>query len=130
MSNAYQFEAPFSLAAAGSETSIPQAVMTRCYGKQTPIAPHSQRALLAAQKDAKLELKGKGKGKGEETDTSKSKPKKNKTKDTKKKGDSKSKPATGASGVHGPEDEPREAKPMTEYSKAKLRFMDEFLNSI
>lgn len=132
---AYQFEVAFNLAATESQTSIPLEVMTRCYGKQTPIAPHAQRALLASQKEAKLE-KGKGKGKGEGTDDSKSKPKtdngkaKGKPKTTKK---SKPNPETGASGPD-PEAERKDAKPKsqtaTEYSKAKRCFMDAFLNSI
>ena len=56
-------------------SSIPSAVLKRCYGKQSPITPHQQKLLLAARREAKAPqakaagkskkpTKGKGKGKG------------------------------------------------------------------
>lgn len=49
-----------------SETypGVPSEVLKRCYGKQAPITPHSQRLLVAATKEAKAEAKGHGKGNG------------------------------------------------------------------
>ena len=55
-------------------SSIPPAVLKRCFGKQKPVVPHAQRLLVAARKDAKAPAsKGDGgKGKGKSKSKSKS----------------------------------------------------------
>ena len=54
-------EAPFELDLTSTpiESSIPVDVLRRCSGKQAPPAPHKQRLLVAAAKEAKAEAKGK-----------------------------------------------------------------------
>ena len=76
-------------------SSIPPVVLTRVFGKQKPITPHSQRLLVAARKESRAPAKAegsKGKGKG-----SKGRGKGAKgTKSTKGKGRGKGKAATKA----------------------------------
>ena len=48
-------------------STIPPAVLTRCFGKQKPVTPHAQRLLVASRKESrtpagKAAAKGKGKG--------------------------------------------------------------------
>ena len=54
-------KAPFELDLTSTpvESSIPEAVLHRVSGKQAPPAPHKQRLLVAAAKEAKAEAKGK-----------------------------------------------------------------------
>ena len=45
------------------ESSIPDAVLRRCVGKQTPVTPHAQRLLVASMKEAKMPQPGEAPGK-------------------------------------------------------------------
>lgn len=56
-------------------SEIPVEVAKRCFGKQTPITPHSQRLLVASAKEAKVEKGSKGAGKGKPKATAKPKAK-------------------------------------------------------
>lgn len=55
MSYLVESEAPFNLEVKAPLSSVPEAVMKRCWGKQAPIAPHRQRLLIAGCKEATLE---------------------------------------------------------------------------
>ena len=90
-------------------TEIPVEVAKRCYGKQTPITPHSQRLLVAAAKEAKVEKGSKGAGKG--------KPKAG----TKPKAKPKSKPQERDTGSDG--------KKKSAYAQEKDKYIGEFLGT-
>ena len=111
----FESEEPFDLDLGGPmpESSIPPAVLQRCNGKQTPVAPHAQRLLVAASKAAKAPSKvpkepavKKPTGKG----------------DGKRKAAAKAKPANTESAAAEPE--PKQKSP---YSLAKAMFVAEFL---
>eukprot|EP00435_Cladocopium_sp_Y103_P074150 s436_g47.t1 len=104
-------KAPFNLEEREPVSDVPSQILKRCFGKQTPVVPHSQRLLTAAAKDAKAEGKGKGTGKGKSDKPKAKKPSKPKSKTSKKKTEKKT---------------PAEPKKKTPYAEAKDAFIDKF----
>lgn len=104
-----------------SETypGVPSEVLKRCYGKQAPITPHSQRLLVAATKEAKAEAKGHGKGNGK----GKGKGKGSKPKIPPKRSLKEKKAANPKKKSQKPVGEP---KPKTPYAEAKAKFFETF----
>ena len=111
-------EAAFHLEVKVPSTTVPTDVIKRCYGKQTPIAPHKQRLLVASSKDATIE-------------NAKEKPQKAKKTTTKSKGkgkgDAKSKKVTPPKSA--PPDGEVAPKSKTPYAEAKSVFINKFLDN-
>ena len=101
---------------------MPTDVIKRCYGKQTPIAPHKQRLLVASSKDATIEATARN---------AKDKPQKAKKTTTKSKGkgkgDAKSKKVTPPKSA--PPDGEVAPKSKTPYAEAKSVFINKFLDN-
>jgi cell pole-organizing protein PopZ len=120
-------KAPFELDLTSTpvESSIPEAVLHRVSGKQAPPAPHKQRLLVAAAKEAKAEAKGKADPKEAKKPKAKAKGKaKCKAKST-----NEAKPETSPD-TPGSTDavaEPPQPKEKTSYMLAKEKFVDKFL---
>ena len=94
-------------------STIPADVLKRCFGKQKPSNPHSQRLLVASAKEAKLDGKsGKGKGSGKGTRKGKGSTKGKKVQPKKVKAKAKAEP-----------------KNTTTYSASKAKYIEEFLVS-
>jgi len=108
-------KASFNLKPREPVSEIPPAILKRCFGKQAPVVPHSQRLLAAATKEAK----GPGNGKAEGTDKGKT-AKKAKTKQTKPREKKTSKPKTKT------EKKAAEPKRKTPYAEAKDLFINKF----
>ena len=125
-------KAPFDLEATKAPGSaIPAVVLTRCFGKQTPVTPHAQRLLVAHAKEVKQEKKvekekksawNKGKGHGSKVEQGAGAKKEKKNASKKKNANPEdSKDSSGAA-----ETAP---KTKTPYALAKDQFMDKFLAS-
>ena len=116
-------EEPFDLKVGTPVSSLPPEVIRRRTGKQSPVAPHAQRLLVAHAKEAKAELKGSGKGnKGTGKGKGKSKGKgKGKADKVNKKTNPKAKAKAKADPK--PKAEPKQKSP---YASAKAVFMDKF----
>ena len=111
MSYLVESEAPFNLDMQAPLSRVPADVLKRCCGKQAPIAPHRQRLLIAASKEATLEdTKKNGKGNNQKPKAA-PKPKKVKQDPPKASGEAAS-------------------KNKTPYTEAKTIFINKFLDQI
>ena len=120
-------EAPFELDLTSTpvESSIPAAVLTRVSGKQAPPAPHKQRLLVAAAKEAKAEAKGKA----DPQEVKKPKPKAKGKAKSKAKSTTEAKPETSPDTPRSTDAvaEPPQPREKTFYMLAKANFVDVFL---
>ena len=95
-------------------SKVPPAVLTRCFGKQTPVAPHAQRLLAAARRESNVPTKGKAKAKAKAKASAKG--------SGKGKGKGKDKKANGNNSEGKSPKDPKEKSP---YALAKIAYFEQ-----